>query len=143
MSSKSPTKQFRCENLDCPSAGRAVVLSAVRVDNRAEVFLKSGTPAAAVEPGIGAHLIEARSIANGPWLTLELAPGAPLQLRIDGQDHEIPTHAPDPDFLAGQNVLLGLRNAEDAKTVLDWLHYHAKHHGMTGALIISRHPAEA
>ena len=43
-----------------------------------------------------------------------------------------------PGLLAGRNAILAQRLAEPAETVVDWLIYHAAHHGMTAAVIVNR-----
>ncbi len=52
-----------------------------------------------------------------------------------------PTRA-ETELFAGRNVLFGQRLEEPAQTVFDWLRYHAREHGATGALILSRERSE-
>jgi hypothetical protein len=63
---------------------------------------------------------------------------APARLGRDTGAVEIALAAPELDLLAARNVLFGLRSVETPRTVVDWLTYHARHQGATGALIVNR-----
>lgn len=81
----------------------------------------------------GALLIAGTAPGDGPVL-VALASGGVVQV----------TPAPaERDIFAGRNCLLGTRLEESADVVADWLRYHARHHGATGAVVINRAPPDS
>ena len=62
----------------------------------------------------------------------------PVTLLFAGKPVEITPAAPERDLMAGRDCLVSIRNGERAENVLDWLDYHARHHGVTGAVILNR-----
>ncbi len=70
------------------------------------------------------------------------APGGsgPLRLALRGQVAELTATAPEPGPFAGLDVGLALRNGEPPETVAEWIEWHVRAHGMTGALILDRSP---
>lgn len=81
----------------------------------------------------GALLIAGTAPDEGP-IRLPLASGSVVEVSPAPAEWEI---------LAGRNCLLGVRLEESADVVADWLRYHARHHGATGAVIINRAPPES
>ncbi|PWJ19282.1 glycosyltransferase family 2 protein [Jannaschia seohaensis] len=66
----------------------------------------------------------------------------PLPLR--GRAERLEPARPEPEILAGRDVLLATRNGESADLVADWLAYHAARHDIGGAVILDRlRPGEA
>ncbi|PKP84383.1 MAG: glycosyl transferase family 2 [Alphaproteobacteria bacterium HGW-Alphaproteobacteria-2] len=70
------------------------------------------------------------------------APGGSgsLRLALRGQVAELATTAPEPEPFAGLDVGLTLCNGEPAETVAEWIDWHVRSAGMTGALILDRRP---
>jgi hypothetical protein len=82
----------------------------------------------------GAQMVTARDMAPA---------GTPLRLTLPQGTAEIDAALCETGLLAGRNVIFGFRTAEPAASVGDWLAYHARHHGMTGALIVDRQAGSA
>ena len=120
-------------------AGRAVLLDAVAgPDGACELFFTHDTPLDAIAPGPGIARLEARTVGAAPFVRVEPEDGADPVLRLDGVELPLAPSRPAPEALAGRNVALAIRNGEGAAVVLDWLGFHARHHGLDGALIVSR-----
>lgn len=64
----------------------------------------------------------------------------PLRLALRGQVAELAGAAPEPEPFAGLDVGLALCNGEPAETVAEWIEWHVRSAGMTGALILDRRP---
>lgn len=80
---------------------------------------------------------EFTSVGNAPWIV-----GTPksetISATLAGRAREITPALPQSDIMAGRNVALATRNGETADAVLDWLAFHVKHQGLTGAVILNR-----
>ncbi|RMH46820.1 MAG: glycosyltransferase family 2 protein, partial [Alphaproteobacteria bacterium] len=77
-------------------------------------------------------------ISGGGVLTgLAAEPEAEVWVPLPGGARCRPVLA-EPGHLAGQNVLLGLRNEEPPEVVRDWFRYHVERHGATAALVVDR-----
>ncbi|TCP59908.1 glycosyl transferase family 2 [Rhodovulum bhavnagarense] len=125
------------------ASGKAVLFDAVAhpLDGGqvATLFFNRTTPPEAIASGAQDMAADIVTIANSPVLRIDLpAGGEGLTLRLDGRECQIAPHPAEPGLLAGHNVALALRNGESVRTVADWLDYHIAHHGLTGALILSR-----
>ncbi len=98
--------------------------------------------AVALSDRIVAHLSAGQKVSDA-----RAALGAGLQ-ELDGHRHtlrawldataDIATEPPEPDTLAGKNVLVAFRSGETAAAVADWLRYHEDRHGADAALILDR-----
>lgn len=64
---------------------------------------------------------------------------APLALK-SGQRLVLTPHSAEPELFAGLNTIFGFRTDESAAQVAEGLHYHATHHGLQAALIVTRLP---
>ncbi len=64
--------------------------------------------------------------------------GAALRVNWLGGTAEIHPTAPDLAFFQDAKVGLAMRTEETAQTAVDWLTWHAKHHGLNAALIVDR-----
>jgi hypothetical protein len=80
---------------------------------------------------------EFHSVGNAPWII-----GTPksniVTATLAGADRTITLTPPESTLMEGRNVALATRNGETAQTVLDWLAFHIKHQGLTGAVILNR-----
>ena len=103
---------------------------------RTELFLAQGTDPASLSLADGAGISEIRMINGAPRVTVD-APG-PLTLRLGASEVAVTPPGAEQGLLAGLNATVGLRNGETAGVVLDWLGYHATHHGLQGAVIFDR-----
>jgi hypothetical protein len=95
----------------------------------------------APRPGCAA-VGELREVAGG-MMVLGHSAALPLRLALAEGALEITPDLPDLAPFAGLDTLLALRLEEPAEVVLDWLAYHAAHHGAGGAVIINRAPPDS
>lgn len=128
-------------------AGRDQPDSALRLidcvrtpDGRVRLFCGSGTSVARFDqtPTPGCAVIEEAVDVSGTALIRLRGPG-PVRLADGGTAGLDPAPA-DPAPFAGKQTLLGSRVAETPAQILDWLNYHAQHHGAEAALILNRAP---
>ncbi|WP_417280612.1 glycosyltransferase family 2 protein [Celeribacter sp.] len=130
--------QFDRHHIRSRDLGPAVLLAAVQTGNAgAHLFFTKGSE---VSPIVAEKLLdgaEVRSVGDAPWLTGRIPEGG-IQAFFNSELLDIPAEAPRPALMAGRNVALATRNGETAQTVLDWLGYHVKHQGLTGAVILDR-----
>jgi hypothetical protein len=80
---------------------------------------------------------ELTSVGNAPWI-VGTAKSNPISATLAGQPRDITLTTPEPDIMADRNVALATRNGETADAVLEWLAFHVKHQGLTGAVILNR-----
>ncbi|WP_179379523.1 glycosyltransferase family 2 protein [Jannaschia marina] len=72
------------------------------------------------------------------------AGGADTPLPLAGTTARVAVATPEPELLAGLNVLMGSRNGETPELVHDWLQHHVETQGAEAALILDRtRPGEA
>ncbi len=135
---------FLRRSLNVAEIGGHVLLEAVALPAGAgrsvRFFFRSDTPMAALGPAPGLAIEDMRSIGKGPMVhaRADTAQGPlPVPLKGGGGGVVTPT-LPETDLFAGLNVAFAQRNSESAAIVLDWLSYHAAHHGMQAALILDR-----
>ena len=74
----------------------------------------------------------------GGTLRFQVEASGPIRFHLAGTQVEITPALPEPGLFRGENTGFALRNGEDPATVLDWLTFHQKYHGMTAALILDR-----
>lgn len=79
-----------------------------------------------------------RQTVSGAPRIVALGGDGAMELRIAGVRVNVEPQRADPGQMAGRNVGLAIRNGESVETVMDWLIFHAKTQGMTGAVLISR-----
>ncbi len=89
----------------------------------------------ALRPAAPALLERRLSLQGSPVIALRLPPDAPLRL---AGGFAPPVTTPEWPLFAGRDVLVALREGERAEEAADWLRYHARFHGMTGAVIVNR-----
>ncbi len=108
------------------------------------LFTRAGTAAEAVAQvtGAGFRPDEVRQV-SGAQMVAGTAEGPDLSLTLPGGAAQITCAPARTDLLAGRDCLLAFRNGESAAVVADWLDYHIRHHGLTGAVIIDRARPEA
>lgn len=121
-------------------AGRALLLDAVAGEESGhfDLFFSHDTPHDTLAAGEGTQIMEAHSVNGAPWLRVRVAPEAALEMTLDGETVLRAPSSRELGLLAGRDVALGVRNGEMAETVLDWIDYHVRTHGMTGVLLFSR-----
>ncbi|MCY1125834.1 glycosyltransferase family 2 protein [Frigidibacter sp. RF13] len=137
--------QFHVRRLASGAAGGVAWLDACGTpgaDGRqVRIFLRAGQRPALVRDLPESLVIDGTREVSGALMIIGRDTGdeaAPARLGLKNGVMEIPLSSPELDLLAGRNVLFGLRSVETAETVLDWLAYHARHHGATAALIVNR-----
>ncbi|WP_296430765.1 glycosyltransferase family 2 protein [Roseovarius sp. BRH_c41] len=118
-----------------------VLLDAVetRIDNARLVTLFLGPevePSAIIAPQ-GGELISQKSVGGAAVLEF-LVPEGRLQFGTPQGLMDVTPAEAEVSLLEGENVIVAVRNGEDAATVLTWLAYHADQQGMTGAVILDR-----
>ena len=126
-----------------PLGPTITLLDAVSLpDGRVEMFFSRATN---LSEAVAMNLldqVEMRTVGSAPWLI-----GTPraegIAAYFAGELVTITPSAPEADLMAGRNVALATRNGETAAQVGDWLRFHAKHQGMTGAVILDRAAPDA
>lgn len=97
-----------------------------------------GTFAAEAPPG-HARLEELREISGGLMVAGRVTEPGPLRLALrEGGAALLDTAPAETALFAGLNCILAQRFEEPAAHVAEWLAYHAAHHGLGGAVILSR-----
>lgn len=114
-------------------------------ERRFRAFFAAGTTPAAFATGSRADCdtIEALHVQNGAVLVTgrRRTGGTAIRLALAaGGALELPPSAPETGFLAGRDCLLAMRIGESPAILRDWLAYHARFHGVTGAVIVDRAP---
>jgi hypothetical protein len=127
-------------------AGLGLMLGCVRVaPDRVHALFGSGTQVAqfAADPVAGSAVpLDLRDVSGAAFVAVEAAAGAPVALAMSGGGRlTLEPVAAEWDILQGRNCLLGFRTEETVAQVAEWLRYHARHHGATGAVIVNRLPA--
>lgn len=112
----------RVVSVHADSEGRAVLYFGAEAPGRVAVDGEDVTETLTPIAG-GARLVTAPA---GDWLALS----------VGDRTQALPVVAEDRALFADARVLLGLRHAESAGTVADWLRYHADLHGAEAALIL-------
>ncbi|MCB2124089.1 MAG: glycosyltransferase family 2 protein [Rhodobacteraceae bacterium] len=119
----------------CPDAGSGATI---------RVFTRAGVNATAFDPAPRAGCAGIRELREVAGAVMAVAEAAPLCLALaTGGVAEIAAAEAEWDLLAGRDCLFGARLEENAETVADWLRYHARAHGATGALILNRAPDDS
>lgn len=80
---------------------------------------------------------EFTSVGNAPWI-IGTPKSETISATLAGRAREITPTLPQSDVMADRNVALATRNGETADAVLEWLAFHVKHQGLTGAVILNR-----
>lgn len=90
-----------------------------------------------------ATLIDTHAIVGGTVFCFDVPSlVTPLPCVIAGRPVTILPAGNEQGWLADTNALLAVRNGEPVAVVLDWLQFHARFHGLTGAVILDRAPPE-
>lgn len=123
--------------------GLGLLLETVRVSSsRVHLFFGNGTriDSFAPDPVAGCAVpLDLRDVSGAAMIAVE-AEGAVVLARADGTTLELEATPAEYAYLAGRNCLLGFRTEESPAQIAEWLGYHARHHGATGALIVNRLP---
>lgn len=120
--------------------GDAVLLDAIQLpDGTTRLVFKSSEEELEYRPGKGVEVLSKRHIGGGLLVNVKTDGSlGHIPFYVDSVSADIEVAAPETDLFEGLNVLVALRNDESAKDTLNWLRYHAGHHGVDGALIIDR-----
>ncbi|WP_197917615.1 glycosyltransferase family 2 protein [Thiosulfatihalobacter marinus] len=130
--------KFQSRSFQHRDIGGLRVLDVVGVgQGQAVAYFATGTPPAAITAGAGTELNNLRSVGNGLIADLSHAGDAPV-LSLGGQTERLAVTSEETGLFAGLNTALAIRNGETLAVTLDWLRYHAGHHGMQAALILDR-----
>ena len=100
------------------------------------VFCAPGMAPLAIAGADAARVSERRTLGGAEVVTLSAGDVPAL---VDGALRPV---APETALFAGRNCLLGERNGETVEAVRDWLLWHGRVHGATGAVILDRAPPE-
>ena len=137
---------------DIFAGGLTRLLDCVQVsDTRVHAFFGTGSSVSAFAPdgAEGCALpLDLRDVSGSALVVLETGTRPPREaptgaVRVamaDGTELTLNAVPHCQDHLAGRNCLLAFRLEETPAHVVDWLHYHAAHHGLTGAVIVNRLP---
>ncbi len=129
---------------DVGRAGFGVMLDCVRVDSgRVIAFFGQGTGVGqfAPDPVAGcAVALDLRDVSGSVMLAVDAA--GPVVLGLAAGVLALDATQAEPEFLAGRNCLLAFRLSESPAQIVDWLVYHARHHGATGAVVVNRLPED-
>lgn len=150
QAASAPLAKMRHRQLAAQPLGReglGLLLDSVRVaSGQVHVFFGNGTKISnfSPDPVAGcAKPLDLREVSGSSLVTVEApGPGPIVLARSDGTTLEVTATEAEPDFLAGRNCLFAFRIEESPAQIADWLAYHARHHGATGALIVNRVPDE-
>ncbi len=119
--------------LDCIALSDGRVITAFGSGTAPGAFVPDAVPGCALP-------LDLREISGGT-LVVSQGPG-PLALVSGGQVALTPD-AEETGLFAGLNTIFGFRHDESAAQVAEGLLYHERHHGLQGALIVSRLPPDA
>ncbi len=140
---KSADSVFLQRSLNVQVSGDLVLLDAVAVAGKggrdARLFFKTGMSLQNIRASDGTEILETRLINGAPM----------LRCFIDGMENDagfvvrgmpvsFKTFPSETDLFSGLNVGFAQRNGESAGTVLDWLEFHVRYHGMDAALLLNR-----
>ncbi|MDX8348952.1 glycosyltransferase family 2 protein [Cognatiyoonia sp. IB215446] len=113
------------------------VVEHVGDDRHVTLFCDAGTDPSLIAP-INATPTDVRSVVGAPVLTFAMEGSDPPRFLIDGESVTLTAAETELPLFEGRNAILAERNGEDAATVLEWLHYHAEHHDLAGAVLLDR-----
>lgn len=118
-----------------------------RKQSDARLFFASGTDVGGLHPyteGVaGPLMVEAHNFGGAPVLdVMGDHRGHVVTLQDGGATWNVPLHPDETDLFAGLNVLLAVRNGESSAVAAEWLEYHVAQHGVQGAVILDRAPAD-
>ncbi len=103
--------------------------------DRVMLFGSARGAVAALQPAPPALPERQLSLQASPLIALRVPTDTPLRLAGGVTP---PVAAPEWPLFAGRDVLVALREGERAEEAADWLRYHVRFHGMTGAVIVNR-----
>jgi hypothetical protein len=125
--------------------GIGLLLDCVRVaPDRVHVMFGNDTKIAGFSPDPveGCALpLDLREVSGSALIAVEAGASGPVVLaRSTGDALTLTPTDAEPEHLAGRNCLFGFRLEESPAQIAEWLAYHTRHHGATGALIVNRLP---
>ncbi len=102
-------------------------------------FRLLGRAGRVLPPGASPLITDQRAVSGALMISGRdaVAEGA-VRLELTGGPVDVPLSLAEPALFAGRNVILAFRSVESPATLIAWLAYHARHHGLTGALIFNR-----
>lgn len=130
-----------------PAPGVTALLDAVVEGGRLRVFLGAGTRPAAFNPdGVAGCLLplELREISGSLMAVFDTAGTAPpYRLALaEGGVLEVTPSPDQTDLFAEGNVSFGFRLEESPEQLAEAITHHARHHGLTHALVVNRLPQD-
>ena len=120
-------------------AGGLRLLEAVVAGGRLRLFTGTGSSALAPDGASGCLLPqELRAISGGVHAIFD-PPAGPARVALaNGRVAEVAPAPAETEWLSDRDCLLGFRLAETPEQVADWLAWHARRHGATGAVVFDR-----
>ncbi|WP_417248401.1 glycosyltransferase family 2 protein [Celeribacter sp.] len=133
--------EFLTRTIDAQLFGNVTLLEALDLGGgRVELFFDHSTHLTGAQTEALLNEAQMTTVGGALWVR-GTSPARPLVAEIAGKAREIALTTPEPDLFDGRNVALATRNGETAEIVLEWLAYHHRHQGLTGAVILDRaHP---
>ncbi len=116
--------------------GPAVLLDAVAVDHGARLFFAAHTDVDGLAAGPGTVFDAVGSVGDG--VIVQAAGVERPVVQIGEAQSDVLVSPAQLDLFAGLNSAIAVRNGQSAKITLDWLRWHAEHHGLESALIVDR-----
>lgn len=126
--------------------GLGPLLSAVRDGGRLRVFFGHGSDPAVLSPDGAADTarpLDLRAVSGSVLLLAEAGAGAVTLALADGGRLAVDPQPAETGLLAGLRCQLAFRGAETAEQLAEMLAYHARHHGLQGAVVVNRQPGPA
>lgn len=131
-------------DIDAPGIPR--LLDCVQVSaTRVHAFFGNGTATTSFAPdgAAGCALpLDLRDVSGSTLAVFETAGPGPVAIALNsGAVLALDPVAAEPEFLAGLNCILAFRLEETPAQIAEGLRYHARHHGLQGAVIVNRVPS--
>ncbi|MCF6232545.1 MAG: glycosyltransferase family 2 protein [Rhodobacteraceae bacterium] len=121
----------------------APILDSLTLDDagqaKVQVYFGPGVTADQIDKAKFPGLADFRTIGGSLIVSLQGFGKPGVDILLSGENPvKIKPTLPETDLFAGQNTALVERNGETVQTVCDWLTWHAREHGLQGALIVDR-----
>lgn len=142
MSVTGTGPEFLYRQLAADTATLDCLVRPARRGREVRWFGRVGAGLADPDPTLPLKEIERREVAGAVLLVARLPAHGPLVLPFSDGARAVTMAKSDSDFLKGRNCLLAFRLVETVATILDWLAYHGRTHGATGAVIVNRAPPD-
>ncbi len=131
--------KFEDRRIQAQTIGQYCLLAAIAGDDRLDLVFRSRLEAVPEITGSDFDPEPVRTLGGGARISGRWSgPARMAELTVDGAPCKISTVAAELDLFAGLNSAIVMRNGEGAVIVAEWLRYHARLHGLQGAVIIDR-----